>query len=248
MPLPLLAAAAPGLIQAGASLFGGRKRRREQQAAQKQFDADQAAVRNFQFTNPYKNQENTAEDLTVNQQASQFEAQQTDQSLAQGLDAIVAGGGGGGDATAIANAALQAGQAGSAKIAAQEQQNQQLRAQQAASNQRLEAQGEATLQNQQYGQAQQNFGQSGQRLSAANAARQQAKSALISGLGSAVGGAVGAGLGGGGGGAAAAAGGGGDVSLGNTSLPGANLPELNFNTPNLTGNPFQQFLGGVGGS
>ena len=143
MPIPALLAAAPGLIQAGASLFGGGKRRREQRIAQQQFDADSAAVRNFQFSNPYADQENTAEDLTVNQQAAQFGAQQTDAGLAQGLDQFVQSGGGGGGAQSFAQASLQAKQGAAADIARQEQGNQALRAQQAALNQRLEAQGDA---------------------------------------------------------------------------------------------------------
>ena len=192
MPIPALLAAAPGLIQAGASLFGGGKRRREQEAAQKQFDADQAAVRNFQFSNPYADQENTAEDLTVNQQAAQFGAQQTDAGLAQGLDQFVQSGGGGGGAQAFAQASLQAKQGAAADIARQEQGNQQIRAQQAALNQRLEAQGDIRLQGQQAQQLQGNLGLSGQRLGAANAARQQATQALTSGLGSAIGAGVGA--------------------------------------------------------
>ena len=193
MPLPLLAAAAPGLIQAGASLFGAGKRKKEQAAAQRQFDADSAAVRNFQFENPNANLENTAEDLTINQQASQFQAQQNDASLSQGLDQFVQSGGGGGGAQAFAQAALQAKQGISADIAGQESANQALRAQQAAANQTAEAQGALALQNQQHSQLTANQGQSGQRLGAANASIQQAKSAFASGLGSAAGGVLGAG-------------------------------------------------------
>lgn len=193
MPLPLLAAV-PGLIKAGASLFGRGKRKREQKAAQAQFDNDSAAVRNFEFTNQYKGLENTAEDLTVNQDAANFEASQTDKSLASGLDAITASGGGGGGAQAIADAALEAGGAGSAKIALQEQQNQQLRAQQAAQNQQLEAGGAERVEGREFGLKNQLQDQSGERLGAANASIQQAKSAFASGLGSAGGALVGGGL------------------------------------------------------
>ena len=244
MPIPALLAAAPGLLQAGASLFGGGKRRREQRAAQQQFDADQAALRNFQFENPYANLENTAEDLTVNQQAAQFQAQEANRGLAQGLDAIVAGGGGGGGAQAIAQAALQSSQGISADIARQETANQFERAKQAATNQLREAQGFQTLQNQQYGQAQQNLGQSQQRLSAANAARQQATQSLVSGLGSAVGGFAGAGGFGGGASqaatATAGAGGGGDVAANFL----ANTEQFTGGVPDLTG--FGEFTSGQG--
>ncbi len=192
MPIGLIGAL-PGLIQAGGSLFGGKKRRREQQAAQSQFDADSANVRNFEFKNQFANQENTAEDLTVNQQASNFQAAQTDASLSKGLDAITQTGGGGGSAQAIADAALGAKQGISNDLAGQENTNQQLRAQQAASNQDQEAQGAERVEGREFGQAKGNLGQSQDRLGAANAAQQQAKSALASGLGSALGGVTGLG-------------------------------------------------------
>ena len=140
MAIPALLAAAPGLIKAGASLFGGKKRRRAEQQAQAAQTAAKERVQNFQFKNPYANLENTAEDLTVNQQATNVQAQQTDQALAQGLDAITAGGGGGGDAQAIANAALQSKQNISADLAGQEAGIQQQVASQAAANQSAEAQ------------------------------------------------------------------------------------------------------------
>lgn len=190
----IIGGALPGLIQAGASLFGGGKRRREQKAAQAQFDADQAAVRNFQFKNPYANLENTAEDLTVNQQATNVQAAQTDAALAAAQENIVASGaGGGGGAAALVAGALGAKQNIAADIAGQESANQAAAAQQAAQNQQLEAQGEQNLQQQQFSQLEGNLSQSGQRLGAANAARQQATQALVSGLGSAAGGALGAG-------------------------------------------------------
>lgn len=184
-----------GASQIVGSLVGGRRRRREQRQAQAEFEQRKADYQNFQFKNPYENLENTAEDLTVNQQAANFQAQQTDQALAQGLDAITQTGGGGGGAQAIANAALQAKQGASADISRQEQQNQQLRAQQAASNQALEAQGADTLQTRQHGQLGEAFDLSGERLSAANAARQKATQDLIGGIGSVAGGIASGGFG-----------------------------------------------------
>lgn len=134
--------------------------------------------------------ENFAEDLTVNQQASQFQAQQTDAALAQGLDAIVAGGGGGGGAQAIAQAALQSKQNISADLARQEQSNQAARAQEAARLQTLEARGADDLQLRQYSQKQQIMGIAKGRLDAANAAREQATAGLLGGIGQMAGGLV----------------------------------------------------------
>ena len=182
MPIPALLAAAPGLLKAGASLFGAGKRKRAEAEAQARFDQSRQDLENFQFENPYANLENTAEDLTVNQQAANFQAAQTDQKLAQGLDAIVAGGGGGGDAQAIADAALGASQGASANLASQEQNIQSQAAQQAAANQAAEAKGASTLQTQQYGQKQQLFNLAQDQLSNAQAARQQATQQLVGGL------------------------------------------------------------------
>ena len=123
-----------GATQAITGLVNAKGLKREQREKRAEYEQQKQAMKNFQFSNPWANMENTAEDLTVNQQASQFQAQQTDGALAQGLDAIVAGGGGGGGAQAIAAAALQSKQGISANIAAQESQNQVARAQQASSN------------------------------------------------------------------------------------------------------------------
>lgn len=171
-----------GVASGITSLFGGRARRREERAAQAEFDQQKQAFDNFQFQNQFANLENTAEDLTVNQQAANFQAQQTDAALAQGLDAVIATGGGGGGAQAIANAALQAKQGISADISRQEQANQQQRARQAARNQQLEAQGADQLQQQQYDHTSSLYSLSSQRLGAARAARQQATRDLVGGI------------------------------------------------------------------
>ncbi len=183
-----------GAAQVAGSLIGSSARKREHKAAKAQQQNDLSAVRNFQFTNPYANQENTAEDLTVNQQASNFQAQQSDAGLAQALDASVQGGGGGGSAIAFANAALGAKQGLSADLAGQEQTNQRLRAQQAAQNQQLEAQGEEDLQSQRYTQADDNLNVSNQRFQAAEEQKQQATNQLVGGIGSIAGGIAGGGL------------------------------------------------------
>ena len=192
MPIPALLAAAPGLIKAGASLFGAGKRKRAEAQAQERFAKSQADLQNFQFENPYANQENVFEDATVNQQQAQFEAQQADQTGAQTLDAITAGGGGGGGATALANSLLANKQQASASIGQQERQNQSASLQNQASLNQQEAQGAATLQGQQHGQIQQGFNLAQQDLSQAQAARQQATSDLVGGLAGAAGSFAGA--------------------------------------------------------
>lgn len=171
-----------GAAQIAGSLIGGRARRREQKAAQQQQAADEANVRNFEFSNTFKGLENTAEDLTVNQQATNFQAAQNDQALAGAQDAIVASGGGGGGATALAAAALGAKQNISSGIADKESQNQALRAQQAAQLQSDEANAETDLQTQRFEQNKGNLNLSSARLTAANDARSQATQQLIGGV------------------------------------------------------------------
>ena len=183
-----------GAAQVVGSLVGGGARRREAKAAAAQKAQDLDSARNFNFSNPWANLENTAEDLTINQQATNVQAQQTDAALAQGLDAITQGGGGGGSAQAIAAAALQSKQGISADIASQEANNQRLRAQQAAENQSLAAQGEEDLQSQRYEQAGTNLELSAARDQAARDARQAATQGLVSGIGSIVGGVASGGL------------------------------------------------------
>ena len=190
MPIPLLLGAAPGLIKAGASLFGAGKRKRAEQNAKEKATQAEEQLKNFQFKNPYKNQENVFEDATVNTQAADFQAQQTDKNLAQGLDAFTQSGGGGGGAQSFASAALQASQGASADISGQEQRNQSASLQNQASLNSQEAQGEATLQEQQFGQTQQGFNIANTQLGAATAARDKAKADLVGGLSSAVGGAA----------------------------------------------------------
>jgi hypothetical protein len=84
-----------------------------------------------EIRNPYAN-------LAVATEAAEFQAQQVDQSLANTLDAVQAGGFGAGGATALAREAAKAKQGISADIQKQE-----------ATNQRFFAQGEQIRQNMQ---------------------------------------------------------------------------------------------------
>jgi hypothetical protein len=189
-PAGMAIGAAGGLITAAGSLIGGGRRRREERQARAEFDAQRQALMDYSFTNPFAGLENVAEDLTVNQQASQFQAQQTDAALAQSMQAAIASGGAPGGAQAIAQAALASKQGISADLARQEQANQMARVNQAAQLQKFEAQGEEDLQSQQYQQQQQLLNLASGRLNAAKQATSQATQQLFGGLGMAVGGGV----------------------------------------------------------
>ncbi len=172
---PQVAAAGIG---AAASLIGGKRQRRaakRQQAEMLKMQKEQQALlekqkqeyRDIQFTNPYAGMENTYEDLTVNQQQAEFQAQQGQQQRANILGQLrgAAGTSGiAGLAQTLANQGQLQAQQISASIGQQEARNQQLAARGAAAVdlqirtgdamvQEAESGRQATLLGAQYGQA-----------------------------------------------------------------------------------------------
>jgi hypothetical protein len=192
MPLPI-GAIIGGVTQIAGSIIGGGARRREAKLAAAQKEKDLGAFRDFQFTNPYASMENVFEDATINQQATQFQAQQTDQALAQALQAATMAGGAPGGAQAIAEAALKAKQGISADIAGQEQGIQSRSLEQEAALQSASGAATMDIEQQQYAGAATNLQLSAARDATARQSRQQATQGLLSGLGSLAGG-VGGGL------------------------------------------------------
>ena len=122
-----------------------RKAEREQAAAQAEMNKQKAAFAGLDTSNPYLNMENTMEDLTVNQQQAQFEAQQGQQQRANIMDQMRGAAGGSGVA-ALAQQMAQSGQLASqqasASIGQQEAANQKLMAQEASNIQGKEREGE----------------------------------------------------------------------------------------------------------
>jgi len=101
-----------------------------------------------QLTNRFADMENVFEDLTVNQQEAQFQAQQGAQQRAnvmQGMRAAAGSSGIAGLAQALANQGALQTQRISASIGQQETRNQALAARGAASVQQLERQGAASV-------------------------------------------------------------------------------------------------------
>lgn len=195
MALPLMAAgmvagavgsAVQGLTGAVGSLVGGGARRREERRAKREYEESMRAYKNFEFQNPYLALQNTAEDLTVNQQQAQFLAQQQQQGLANTMGQLQGAAGGSGIAAlaqVMANQQSQNLQQASASIGMQESQIQRQQAAQAQQIQQLQAQGQADIQAAEFGREQTILGMSQQRLAAARAARQQATSQLVGGIG-----------------------------------------------------------------
>ena len=128
-----LAAAATPMVT---GFLQGRKQKKLAEGLDKDILAQDKVVSDLmanrqEIRNPYAN-------LSVATEAAEFQGQQTDQALANSLDAMQAGGFGAGGATALARAAAKSKQGISADIQKQE-----------ATNQKFFAQGEQTRQNMQ---------------------------------------------------------------------------------------------------
>ena len=129
------------------NLFAGKGNIRRLKEAEKSYKKSMREYQDFTFNNPFAqnafgNMENTFEDLTVNQQQAQFQAQQNQQSQANILSALQGGGGfNSGNIQALANQSAMATQRASASIGQQEAENRRMAAQGAARNQNMERQG-----------------------------------------------------------------------------------------------------------
>jgi len=197
-----------GAIQALGAYDWGGKRKKATQKAQGEFDAMKEQFMSQKFenlygdvSNPYANMQNTMEDLTVNQQQAQFEAQQGQQTRANIMDSMrgAAGSSGvAGLAQAMANQGAQQAQRASASIGQQEAANQRAAAQEAGKLQTMERQGafkadmtrrSGAEQARSLKQSRENtlMAMSADRLASAEQAQQAGKDAMWAGIGSAAG-------------------------------------------------------------
>ena len=145
-------AVSAGLGVAKAISGGADKRRAKKanEAAKIKMEADKEKYMNMDTSNPYMNMENTMEDLTVNTQAADFAAEQSQASTANVLNNMNQAAGGSGIA-ALAQAMANQGQIGAQKasisIAQQEKQNQSAERAEASRIQGLEREGEIQSRN-----------------------------------------------------------------------------------------------------
>ncbi len=176
-----------GLTGIASGIIGSGKRKREQAAAQKEYDQTKSAFENLDTSNVYKDMENTMEDLTVNQEAAQFLAQKNQQSQANIMNTMSGAAGGSGIA-AMTQALMGQAQAGnrqaSIDIGKQEQANQAAERKQAGNLQLYERKGELISRDAENEKTSTLLGMSQQRLGAANQARQDATNAIVGGVGS----------------------------------------------------------------
>ena len=179
-----------GLTGIASGIIGSRKRKKEQRKAQREFDQRKAAFEMQDTSNVYKNMENVMEDLTVNQQAAQFQAEQEQQGLSNIMGQMSGAAGGSGIAALAQSLAGQQSQnlrRASADIGRQEQANQMAERQQAGNLQLYERKGELISRDAENEKQSTLLGMSQQRLAAANQARQDATNSIVGGVGNLIG-------------------------------------------------------------
>lgn len=183
-----------GLTKIAGGIIGSKKRKAEQRAAQKEMNMRKAQFEMADTSNVYKDMENTMEDLTVNTQQADFQAQQANQGIANTMNAMQGAAGGSGIAAmaqAMAGQQAQNMQQASISIGQQERANQVAERNMANQIQQQERSGELISRAQEKEKTDTLFGMSQQRLGAANAAREQARQSIIGGVGDMVSGAAG---------------------------------------------------------
>jgi len=200
IPIGAIGGVVSGLTGIAGGMIGSGKRKKEQAEAQAEFNRNKARMEGADTSNLAKNMENTMEDLTVNTQAAEFQAQQQAGGFANTMDKLSSAAGGSGIAAlaqSLAGAQSNAAQAASADIGRQESRNQMAERQMAGQLQNQELQGEYASRAAEKDKADTMLGMSQQRLGAANAARDAATQSILGGVGSLVGGATLAGQAGG---------------------------------------------------
>ena len=173
----------PGMILGGVKaltsiaggIIGSGKRKREQRQAQAGYDKTLARLENMDTSNPYANQQNVYEDLTVNTQQADMLAGQQQQALGNTMQNLQGAAGGSGIAAlaqSMANQQSQNLQAATASIGQQEAGNQRLMMGQEAQMQQNMVEGDMLSRQMEASKTTGMLNRAGQRLSAANQARQ----------------------------------------------------------------------------
>jgi len=175
-----------GLTSIASGIFGSGKRKREQRAANEQLSRRMTDYEMLDTSNVYSGMQNTMEDLTVNQQAADFQAQQQQQGLSNIMGSVQGAAGGSGIAAlaqSLANQQNRNLQIASADIGRQEQANQMAERREAGRLDLYERKGELISRDAEQEKVETLLGMSQQRAAAANQARQQATSAIVGGVG-----------------------------------------------------------------
>jgi uncharacterized protein (DUF3084 family) len=183
-----------GLTKIAGGIIGSKKRKAEQRAAQKEMNMRKAQFEMADTSNVYKDMENTMEDLTVNTQQADFQAQQANQGIANTMNAMQGAAGGSGIAAmaqAMAGQQAQNMRQASVSIGQQEQANQMAERNMASQLQNQERVGELQSRAAEKEKIDTLFGMSQNRLGAANQAMEAQKQAIMGGVGDMFTGAMG---------------------------------------------------------
>ncbi len=178
--------AVKGLTGIAGGIIGSGKRKREEAAAQEEYDMFKTQYAELDTSNLYANLENTMEDLTVDQRAAEFQLQAQQQGQANIMQNLQGAAGGSGIAAlaqSMANQQTQGAAQAAASIGQQERANQMAKAQMAGSLQMAEAGGAETARGLEYKKTGTQLGMAQQRLGAAKAARAQATQSIMGGIG-----------------------------------------------------------------
>ena len=190
MPIGILSAV-QGLSGIAGGLIGSGARRRETQAAQKEFNTNKARMEGADTSNLATNQENVYEDLTVNTQQADFVNQQQQAGMANTMGSLQGAAGGSGIAAlaqSMSNQQAQNAQSASASIGQQEASNQMAERGMAGQLQTKELQGAYESRAAEKDKTDTMLGMSQQRLGAANQAQDAAKASIMGGVGNLAGG------------------------------------------------------------
>jgi hypothetical protein len=180
-----------GLTSIASGIIGSGARKREARQAAAELTRRKDKYEMLDTSNVYQNMENTMEDLTVNQQAAQFQSEQEQQGLSNIMGSMQGAAGGSGIAALAQSLAGQQSQnlrRASADICKQEQSNQMAERTQAGNLQLYERKGELISRDAEKDKVSTLMGMAQQRSAAANQAKQEATNAIVGGIGSTVGG------------------------------------------------------------
>ena len=177
--------AVQGLASIAGGMIGSGARKREQKAAQGEFNRNKTRMEGADTSNLYKNQENVYEDLTVNTKEANFIAEQQNQGMANTMDSLQGAAGGSGIAAlaqSLANQQSTNAQGAAVSIGQQEAGNQAAERQMAGQIQTNEIQGAYDSRAAEKDKVDTMFGMSQQRLASANEARADATKAIVGGV------------------------------------------------------------------
>ena len=180
-----------GLTSIASGIIGSGARKREARQAAAELTRRKDKYEMLDTSNVYQNMENTMEDLTVNQQAAQFQSEQEQQGLSNIMGNMQGAAGGSGIAALAQSLAGQQSQnlrRASADIGKQEQSNQMAERTQAGNLQLYERKGELISRDAEKDKVSTLMGMAQQRSAAANQAKQDATNAIVGGIGGVAGG------------------------------------------------------------